>query len=171
MSEFSLICSTSRRLITPETGKSLRLTVQTMYEIHSYTYTSICRGLRRLDEKLFRRAPIYFFTSSSVIVFLLSGRDEDSLWDASFRSPEMWLKQEPLAATISSISFSLILYGFAFFLSMLSITMIYTLIPCDNWAFCKEDVPDRGLSFYAAKKKRINVWEKTLSVIVIYRHE
>lgn len=90
---------------------------------------------------------------------------------ASFRSPEMWLKHEPLAATISSISFSLILYGFAFFLSMLSITMIYTLIPCDNWAFCKEDVPNGGLSFYPAKKKRINVWENTLSVIVIYWHE
>ena len=26
--------------------------------------------------------------------------------------------------------------------------MIYTLIPCDNWAFCKADVPDGGLSSY-----------------------
>ena len=83
----------------------------------------------------------------------------------------MQLKYEPLAATISSISFSLILYGFVFFLLMLSITMIYTLIPCDNWAFCKADVPDDGLSSYAAKKKRINVGKDTLSVIVIYRHE
>ena len=57
------------------------------------------------------------------------------------------------------------------FLSMLSITMIYTLIPCDNWAFCKADVPDGGLSSYSAKKKRINVGKDTLSVIVIYRHE
>lgn len=60
---------------------------------------------------------------------------------------------------------------FCFFLSMLSITMIYTLIPCDNWAFCKADVPDGGLSSYSAKKKRINVGKDTLSVIVIYRHE
>ena len=54
---------------------------------------------------------------------------------------------------------------------MLSITMIYTLIPCDNWAFCKADVPDGGLSSYSAKKKRINVGKDTLSVIVIYRHK
>lgn len=172
MPAFSLICSTSMRLITPETVKSLRLTAQTMSEIHSYTCASICRGLRRLDEKLFRRASMYFFTSSSVIVFLLSARDEDSLWGGtSSRFSEILLKYEPLAATISSISFSLILYGFVFFLSMLSITMIYTLIPCDNWAFCKADVPDGGLSSYSAKKKRINVGKDTLSVIVIYRHE
>ena len=60
MPAFSLICSTSMRLITPETVKSLRLTAQTMSEIHSYTCASICRGLRRLDEKLFRRASMYF---------------------------------------------------------------------------------------------------------------
>ena len=146
MPAFSLICSTSMRLITPETVKSLRLTAQTMSEIHSYTCASICRGLRRLDEKLFRRASMYFFTSSSVIVFLLSARDEDSLWGGtSSRFSEILLKYEPLAAT--------------------------TLIPCDNWAFCKADVPDGGLSSYSAKKKRINVGKDTLSVIVIYRHE
>ena len=37
--------------------------------------------------------------------------------------------------------------------------------------FCKADVPDDGLSSYAAKKKRINVGKGTLSAIVIYRHE
>jgi hypothetical protein len=40
---------------------------------------------------------------------------------------------------------------------MLSITMIYTLIPCDNRVFGQADVPGGGLSSYAAKKKRVNV--------------
>ena len=139
------------------------------------TFVHLCvnmQGLAPVGWKVVQEGFNIFFTSSSVIVFLLSGRDEDSLWGTtSSRSPEMQLKYEPLAATISSISFSLIWYGFGFFLSMLSITMIYTLIPCDNWAFCKADVPDDGLSSYAAKKKRINVGKGTLLAIVIYRHE
>lgn len=122
------------------------------------TFVHLCinmQGLAPVGWKIVQAGFSIFFTSSSVIVFLLSGRDEDSLWGAtSFKSPEMRFKYEPLAITISSISFLLILYGFVFFLSMLSITMIYTLIPCDNRAFCKEDVPDGGLSSYAAKNKR-----------------
>ena len=49
--------------------------------------------------------------------------------------------------------------------------MIYTLIPCDNLVFYKADVSNGRLSSHAAKKKRINVGENTLSAIVIYRHE
>ena len=45
--------------------------------------------------------------------------------------------------------------------------MIYTLIPCDNWAFCKADVPDGGLSSYAAKKKKN---KRVREYLVSYSH-
>lgn len=49
--------------------------------------------------------------------------------------------------------------------------MIYTLIPCDNLVFYKVDVSNGRLSSHTAKKKKMNVGENALSVIVIYRHE
>lgn len=139
------------------------------------TFVHLCinmQGLAPVGWKIVQEGfNVFFYLFIRYRLFTFR-RDEDSLWGGtSSRFSEILLKYEPLAATISSISFSLILYGFVFFLSMLSITMIYTLIPCDNWAFCKADVPDGGLSSYSAKKKRINVGKDTLSVIVIYRHE
>lgn len=159
------------RLITPETVKSLRLTAQTMSEIHSYTCASICGACAGWMKSCHEGIQYIFYLFLRYRLFTLRPGWRFLVGYHLFQIPEMQLKYEPLAATISSISFSLIWYGFGFFLSMLSITMIYTLIPCDNWAFCKADVPDDGLSSYAAKKKRINVGKGTLSAIVIYRHE